>query len=72
MSSAEEDLESEELITAKENAGQSESQAAESPPDSPPPVARVRDKLRQGLMTWRSEALMNVSHRNIRSTSPEF
>ena len=51
MSSAEEDLESEGLITAEENAGQSESQAAESPPDSPPPVVTVREKLQQGLMT---------------------
>ena len=51
MGSAEEDLESEGLITAEENAGQSELQTAESPPDSPSPVARVRDKLRQGLIT---------------------
>ena len=51
MSSAKEYLESEGLIIAEENAGQSELQAAESPPDSPPPVARVREKLRQGLMT---------------------
>ena len=40
MSSAEEDLESEGLITAEENAGQLEAQTDESPPDSPPPVAR--------------------------------
>ena len=60
------------LITAEENAGQSESQTTESLPDSPPPVARVRDKLWQGLMTRMSEACMNASHRNIRSTSPEF
>ena len=72
MSSAEEDLASEGLISAEENAGQLEAQTAESPPDSPPPVARVRDKLLQGLMTQRSEARMNASHRNIRSTSPEF
>ena len=72
MSSAKEDLESEGLITAEENAGQSESQTAESPPDSPPPVARVWDKLRHRLMTGRSEAHMNASHRNTRSTSPEF
>ena len=51
MSSAEEDLESEGLITAEENAGQSELQAAESPPDCSPPVARVREKLWQELMT---------------------
>ena len=51
MSSAEGDLESEGLITAEEKAGQSESQADESPPDSPSPVARVGEKLWQGLMT---------------------
>ena len=45
MSSAEEDLESEGLITAEENAGQLVSQTAESPPDSPPPLPRVKDKL---------------------------
>ena len=72
MSSAEDDLESEGLITAEENAGQLVSQTAESPPDSPPPLARVRDKLRQRLTTWRSKARMNISHRNSRSTSPEF
>ena len=36
MNSAKEDLKFEGLITAEENAGQSESQTAESPPDSPP------------------------------------
>ena len=72
MSSAKEDLESEGLITAEENAVQSELQATESPSDSPPPVARVREKLQQRLMTRRSEACMNASHRNIRLTSPEF
>ena len=51
MSSAKNDLESEGLITPEENAGQSESQAAESPPDSLPPVARVRENLQQGLIT---------------------
>ena len=51
MSSAEEDLEYEGLITAEDNAGQSESQTTESLPDSPPPVARVRDKLLQRHMT---------------------
>ena len=40
MSSAEENLESEELITAEEDAGQFESQTAELPPDSLPLVAR--------------------------------
>ena len=51
MSSAEEDLASERLISAEENTGQLEAQTAESPPDSPPSVARVRDKLQQRLMT---------------------
>ena len=51
MNSAKEDLESEGLITVEENAGQLEAQTAESPSDSPPPVARVRTKLRQRLMT---------------------
>ena len=72
MSSAKEDLESEGLITAEENAGQLEAQAAESPPDSPSPVARVRANLLQRLMTQKAEDCMNASHRNIRSTSPEF
>ena len=43
MSSAKEDLEPEGLITVEEIAGQLESQTAESPPDSPSPLARVRD-----------------------------
>ena len=51
MSSAKEDLEPEGLITAEENAGQLESHTTESPPDSPPPLARVRDKLQQRLTT---------------------
>ena len=51
MSSTEEDLESDGLIIAEENSGQLESQTAESLPDSPPLLARVRDKLRQVLIT---------------------
>ena len=69
MSSAEEGLESEGLITAEENVGQLVSQTAESLTDSPPPLARVIDKLWQRPTTQRSEAHMNVFHRNIRSTS---
>ena len=45
MSSAE-DLEPEGLTTAEENAERLETLTAESPPDSPPPVATVRAKLR--------------------------
>ena len=54
MSSAE-DPELEGLTIAEENAERLEAQTAESPRDSPPPVARVRARLRQRLMTQRSE-----------------
>ena len=72
MSSVKEDLKSEELITDEEDAGQLVSQTAESLQESPFSLARVRDKLWQGLTTQRSEACMNASHRNIRSSRPAF
>ena len=83
MNSAEEDLESEELIAAEGSVGQLVeleasllSHAApirdESLPDSSPQLARVRDRLWQKLTTQRFEARMHASHRNIRSASPEF
>ena len=66
------DPEPEGLTTAEENASQLEAPTAESPPDSPPPVARVRAKLSQRLMIERSEDCLNAARRNIRSASPEF
>ena len=71
MSSAK-DPEPEGLTTAEENAEGLEAQTAESPPDSAPPVARMRARLWQRLMTQRSEDRLNVSHRNIMSASPMF
>ena len=59
MSSAK-DPEPEGLTTAEENAERLEAQTDESPPDSPPPVARVRARLWQRLMTQRSEDHLNA------------
>ena len=71
MSSAE-DPEPEGLTTAEENTEGLEAQTTESSPDSPPPVARVRARLRQRLMTQRSEDQLNAACRHIRSASPEY
>ena len=54
MSTAE-DLEPEGLTVAEEYAEQLEMQTPELPPDSPPPVDRLRARLRGRLMTKRSE-----------------
>ena len=70
--SAAEDLEPEGLTVAEENAEQLEMQTPESPPDSLPPVDRLRARLRGRLMTKRSEDRLKVARRNIRSTRPEF
>ena len=56
----------------EENAERLEAQTAESPPDSPPPVARVRARLQQRLMMQRSEDRLNAARRNIPSARPEF
>ena len=56
----------------EENAERLEIQTAESPPDSPPPVDRLRARLRGRLMTKSSEDLLKAAHRNIQSTSHEF
>ena len=53
--SAAEDPEPEGLTVAEENAERLETQTAESPPDSPLPVARLRARLRGRLMMKRSE-----------------
>ena len=71
MSSAK-DPESEGLTTDEENAEPLEAQTAESSPDSPPSVARVKARLQQRLMMQRSEDRLNAARRNIRSASPEF
>ena len=63
--SAAEDLEPEELTVAEENAEQLEIQTAESPSDSPPPVDRLRARLRGRLMTKRSEDHLKAARRNI-------
>ena len=71
MSSAE-DPEPEGLPVAEENAERLEAQTAESPPNSPPPEARVRARLWKRLMAQRSEDRLNAARRNIRPASPEF
>ena len=70
--SAAEDLEPERLTVAEENAERLEIQTPGSLPDSPPPVDRLRARLRGRLMMKRSEDRLKAAHRNIQSTSPEF
>ena len=70
--SAAKDLEPEGLTVAEENAEQLEVQTPESPSDSPPPVNRLRARLRGRLITKRSEDRLKAARKNIRSTSPEY
>ena len=70
--SAAKDPEPEVLAVAEENAERLETQTAKSPPDSPPPVDRLRARLWRRLMTKRSEDCLKAARRNIRSASPEL